>query len=699
MTARKLVLCAFVLFLVPLAAFAQVGKTWTVSGSEAFSKGKLDGASVLSTGEMVLGPAVEQIKGLKANYVWDLAVGKDGAVYVATGSPAVVYVLREGELKEIHKTSDKHVLSVLPLPDGAVLAATAPRGIVYKIDGEQNVTVFRELEKTYVWDMALGPNGEIYCATGPNGKLIQLSATGEPKEVFKAKQSHLMCLAVDPDGGIFAGTEPDGLIYRIEPGGKASVLYDTDETEVHCLLLAPDGVLFAGTAQTQGRPAGSGAPSSMPSVGPQPGGGPPSLGEMAAPTLPGRPSTPNSLYKILAGEGAVRLARLPNTVVLSLAITEGLDVLVGTATEGRLVSVDAEGVQRIITDFKASHISAMAPDSQGAVIVGTSNTGGLWRLQAGYREAGTFTSDVFDAGYLARWGRIWWKGAQPTGTGVTASLRTGNSRKPDDTWSDWSAPAEGAAGRAVEVPMGRFAQLKVEMRTGGTGETPMLIAVSASYRQINRRPDVQKLAVEGGASAPGASRPGPSSTGRQTPGKRSITWQAKDPNGDPIVVDLYYRGVAQRQWKTLEKDIKAKTKYDWDIRRVPDGLYVLRLVASDRLGRPADEALQAEKLTAPFVIDNRSPAVLDLQAEVGQDKSYVITGVAKDSYSTIKAIQVSRNSEDWEPVFPADGIFDSTAEEFSFRTDSLAQGEHVFVFAATDKAGNLGSEQIIILVK
>ena len=89
---------------------------------------EVDGVSVLSTGEMILGPPMEKVEGLEAKYVWDIAVGKEDAAYIATGSPGSVYVLRGSELKLLCETGEKHVLSVLALEDGSVLAATAPRG-------------------------------------------------------------------------------------------------------------------------------------------------------------------------------------------------------------------------------------------------------------------------------------------------------------------------------------------------------------------------------------------------------------------------------------------------------------------------------------------------------------------------------------------------------------------------------------------
>ena len=80
------------------------------------------------------------------------------------------------------------------------------------------------------------------------------------------------------------------------------------------------------------------------------------------------------------------------------------------------------------------------------------------------------------------------------------------------------------------------------------------------------------------------------------------------------------------------------------------------------------------------------------------DGSYELTGVATDAAAAITAIEVSTNSGDWEPVFPTDGILDSRREDFTFRTEVLAPGEYVFVFAVTDSSGNRGSGKIVVTV-
>jgi len=692
----KLLLCAAAL-LCALPALADAGKTWTTSGTPEFAAGKLDGVAVLSTGELQLAPQMDKVDGLKATFVWDAAAGDDGSVYVATGSPGAVYRVRGGRAELVVQTKEEHVLSVLPMPDGTVLAGTAPNGIILRINRRGEAETFADLPDSYVWDMALGPNQQIYAATGPEGRLLQLDRAGHVTERLKVKQRNLMCVAVDKDDNVYTGTDTDGYVYRLPREGKATVIYDAEENEVHCLAITPEGVVYAGTAQ--GRPnqqqSGGQNPSSSQS------------GSLPAPAnMQGAPSAPNSVYRITPGQGAMRVVRFDRMFVLSLGLV-GERLLIGTGPGGRLFALDPDGVSRILAQLDSPHLTAIGVAPDGQAVIGASNAGALWSLKKDLSEKGTYVSKPFDADYLAHWGRMKWQMRAGMGRDVRLKLRTGNSREPDDTWSDWSDWASRADGEPLDVPMGRFAQFSAELSTHPRMESPALVAVEVSYKQTNRRPSIDDIAVNGvsvlKAEGRSAGRPQqgppPSPPGRngRRPSDRMIAWKAGDPNHDDLTFDLYYRGLDETEWLAIKKDI-TDPNLTWDTSRVPDGRYQLKLVASDRPDRGPKEALEDVRVSFPLLIDNSPPTADQLRAERQPDGSCVITGRAVDSFSAIKQVQVSENSEDWLPVFPDDGILDSPQEEFTYTTGVLKPGEHVFVFTVTDSNDNTGSGKVIVEV-
>jgi len=692
----KMLLCAIAL-LTSAPVLAAVGSTWRAAGAQEFASGKLEGVAVVSTGEVELAPQMDAIEGLKADFVWDAAAGDDGTVYVGTGGPGAVYRVRAGRVELLHQTDQEQVVSVLAMPDGTVLAGTAPRGIVYRINRRGEVGVLADLPDAYIWDMALTPTGQIVCATGPDGRLVQLDRLGKATELLKVKQRNLMCVAVDADGNIYAGTEPDGYIYRIPRDGKATVLYDADESEVHSLLVTPDGVIYAGTAQGRSdrrpqQPGPSAAGSSQSGSLPLP------------PNIQGIPSSSNSVYRIVPGKGAMRALRFDRTFVLALGLV-GDRLLVGTGPGGRIIGLEPDGVSRMLATLESPHVTAIAALPDGEAVIGASNSGRLWSMKQELSRSGTLYSKPFDATYLSRWGSLKWQSRVGLGQNVRIKLRTGNSAEPDETWSEWSQWATEAAGQPVEVPLGRFAQFAAELSSPPRVGSPALVQVEVSYRQANREPVIDDITIDGrsllksdgrSGSGPPDRPPGPSRNGKG-PGERTIAWKAADPNGDELRYDLYYRALDETEWKLIEEGV-SETKLTWDTSRVPDGLYQLRLVASDRAERPEEEALRAVRISFPTLIDNRPPSAVDLRAVRGRNGRYELTGTAVDDFSAINQIQVSDNAGDWQAVFPVDGILDSPSEAFSFETGELEPGEHVFVFAVTDSNDNTGSGKIIVEV-
>lgn len=694
---RALALTVVALLMSHAPVLAQAGKTWRVVGAARFARGELDGVSVLSTGELQLAPVTRALEGIEAEFVWDVEPAADGAAYIATGGPATVYLVQGDKVEMVHKGSEAQVLSVLPLPDGTVLAATAPRGIIFRFKPGGEATIFADLDESYIWDMRPAPGGGVYCATGPNGRLLELDGKGKPVVRLEVPQKNLMCLAAAADGVLYVGTQPDGFIYRLDAKGKATVLYDADEDEIRGIVVGPGGAVYACTA------AGA-----LEGMGMAEEAGPGMAMDEEMMMYNGNDEGANCLYRIVPGQGATRIAVAPDKQFFCLALVGGR-VFAGTGPDGRVMAVEPDGTVRVVTELNAAQVTALMADEKGRLLAGTANPGGLHRIEKGRRPAGTFISEPFDAGFLSRWGRVWWQQAAGAGQGVRVRLRTGATAEPDEHWSDWSDWLEDPAGAVPEVPMGRFAQISAELTADEGAGTPSLLEVNASYRQANRRPRVLSLHVDGKSLLPAADDEDENGMMRMMMGEmgenavgntpvKYLEWGAADPNDDPLVFDLHYRGAGEREWKAIFEDLRDVAEFEWDTDRVPDGPYLLRLTASDRTVRDEASALADVRVGTPLLVDNRRPALLELRAQLQPDGSCKLSGTARDEHGAIARIRVSRNSEDWETVFPADGILDSPQEPFVHRTDALEPGEHVFVFAAADDSGNTGSGKVVVTV-
>ena len=72
--------------------------------------------------------------------------------------------------------------------------------------------------------------------------------------------------------------------------------------------------------------------------------------------------------------------------------------------------------------------------------VATSNIAKLFRVQSEVTPEGSYESPVKDTKLISRWGVLAWRGEVPTGATLEFFARSGNSERPDQTWSDWAGP-------------------------------------------------------------------------------------------------------------------------------------------------------------------------------------------------------------------------------------------------------------------
>ncbi len=99
----------------------------------------------------------------------------------------------------------------------------------------------------------------------------------------------------------------------------------------------------------------------------------------------------------------------------------------------------------------------------------------------GYLPEGYFTSKVKDAGQPVNWSKIRWRAEQPEGTQISVRMRTGNTPKPDSTWSDWSEDSTSVPD--VQLPVyepRRYMQYQVRLGTL-TLQTPKLDEIEILY--------------------------------------------------------------------------------------------------------------------------------------------------------------------------------------------------------------------------
>ena len=758
-----------------LPALAQGTHLWTQSRLEEFEKGTPQGVALSSDGRLRAGPGLTELVTTPSTTVWSVAVDKSGTAFAGTASPATVLrVGPDGKPFKLFATEDLAVQVVRMGPDGFVYAAAMPSGKVYRLkagatgqqDAASATVVFDagrlgavksaegaaggksgaanqdftkpDANSHFIWDLTFDASGRLYIATGGPAAVYRIDPAkpgAPPEQFFKCDEQHIRSLAWDAKGNLIAGTDGSGLVYRISPEGKGYVLFEAPRREITSVAVGSKGAIYAASVGDKTRnplpPLPVQGIGSISFTVVQPG----SL--LAANTSASVPEG-TEIYVLTPGPDG--LAQAPRRVwsskdeiVYALAARpDGLLALTGN--RGRIFKIADDGSFADVAHLEAQQglsLSA-APDAEGGFLIGTGNTGKLYRLApAGGRHE--YASDVLDAGALARFGRV---EVQPGSVGYELLTRTGNVEQPargrnDWGWSDWQPLREGA----VASPAGRFLQWKAVLRGAGT-----LGGVGVNYLPVNAAPVVDDLVVVPGArvnpmtlnqSQPGglqqsvniafpssnsssqiavvAFDPGVAQPLQAAKDRTAVTvrWAAHDDNGDDLTYALYLRGDGETVWRLLKDGLTDKA-YSFDAALVPDGGYQIRVVASDAPSHTPADALTGVKESERFEVDTTPPSISALKAEAGEPdckrspcvEQLRVSFDAEDGFSPIARAEYSLDAGPWQYIEPVGALSDSRREHYDFRIPlGGVQGktsEHLVAVRVYDRHDNVGVAKTVI---
>ena len=339
-----------------------------------------------------------------------------------------------------------------------------------------------------------------------------------------------------------------------------------------------------------------------------------------------------------------------------LYLDKGGSILFSSGDKGKIYSLSPKRELTLLIETTEEQTTRLIPAGDGLVAC-TSNLARVYRLRKRLNPRGSFESKVQDSTVVSRWGSVSWQAKVPKGAKLKLYTRSGNTRRPDGTWSDWSKAYTRAEGRRSRVP--RPATFSTRRCWRPTPQaSPELSRVVIPYLQQNLAPEVKSIRIlpqgvaflksqafssnprpvspadREAADISGAAKaiPEPPTTSSRPRrafqrGSRSFTWKASDPNGDKLAFTIHYRGEGESNWKLLVRD-HPRRNYTLQSGALPDGSYLLKIVASDAPSNPSSSARSGELVSAPFIIDNMPPAVEVLSRRVREGVAVVRFRVA-----------------------------------------------------------------------
>lgn len=729
-------------------SLAASSAAWEMNSYQDFLRGKFTNISLSRDGRLMLGPRIETLLDTGEQAVWATAKASDGSTYVATGHRGKLFRINARGDKSLVWTSSQPEIFALTIDSkGVVYAGTSPDGKIYRLENGV-ATEYYTTKAKFVWSL-LSINGTLFAGTD-QGNVHKITGPNLGEVYYASGQGHVTVLTQDKEGRLLAGTEPNGILYRITAKDKAFVLMDANLPELRTVIPAEDGSIYvaalggslAGRGLQTGTPA-SVNPVTVPGISvtvteqashgtvPTVDLPKPDKDQKAQPQTTPQPAPVAATQEIAGVEKSAIYRIHPDNTVETLwsskdenaysLLRVGDYLVFGTDMQGRLYRLSADRKVTLLSETNESTItslSAYGPD----IVATSSDQGKVLKLGAGYNGTGTYESPVHDSSSVARWGRYDWRAELCDQCKVKMETRSGNSSRPDRTWSDWTEVTT----NQIKSPNARYLQWRVEL-AGNPGTTPVLESVTASYLPQNTAPVVRSISVMLVPPAASASKTATQQQQQQqsqtatfsvtvtdtadplpatssgTPSQiltrggaqgLQLSWQADDADGDKLIYAVYFRGEGEREWKMLKNNIQENT-LPLDSDALADGRYRFRVVASDRMMNAGPSARNAELISAPFLIDNTPPTVT-IGPPSRQNQTVTLTVTATDATSPIRRAEYSLDAGPWTPLDAADGILDSLSERIEVRLEALPPGEHLLAVRAYDSAGNAGLNKIVL---
>jgi sugar lactone lactonase YvrE len=629
--------------------------------------------------------------------IWDITITSEGVINLATGPEGKVYRVTpdEKEPTVLLETPSKNATTLALDKNNNLLVGTSGKGLVIRVDAKtQKPFVLLDAGNVDITALLTDKTGNIYAATAKSQPDEQQPDEDEPDT--KSKPSTTEPEPVDPGASHLAPGLPGVTAPTpIDPQFPHPVLAINDDLTQLKKLLAdaekektkPPATKKAATQKRNKKPR-------------QP--------KPEAPESDEGEHDVNAIYRITP-DGSSRIIVQESDANFALAL-DGNDLLIGTGNEGKLYRFrPADESLALLARLNQESITSILTTKSAEVLIGTANGGAVYRLGNGLATTGTYTSDVLDATHAATWGQIAARTANARGGGgkISIATRSGNTRankdKSEKFWSDWSSeiPIDPAAPSPIKIdsPSARDLQFRITL-TATDKDSPALSALRIPYLTENLPPRIDRVSVDTGNGGSDSEEPAvPNSEDADTPTiSAQVSWEASDPNGDDLLFRVLLSNTADKTdtWTPLAKDIRESV-YEWDTRGVADGVYQVKIIASDKLDNP--DPKETARVSGRFTIDHTPPTRGELAIKTDGNKVH-IAGEAKDATSAIADVRYQIDGQgDWQPAAASDKIFDSAQESFTIVTPPLSAAGHRITVRAVDAQGNAAYKTVTVTVK
>jgi len=421
---------------------------------------------------------------------------------------------------------------------------------------------------------------------------------------------------------------------------------------------------------------------------------------------------PSALFKLNPQGIAEKLWESDDELIYSLLWKEEeKELIFGTGDKGRLYSVDGDNKISLLLQKNSAQVYGLFPLGSKTYLL-SNNPSSLTAIYPDQVLSGEYLSEVIDAYTISSWGMMDWEAEVPAGCNLQLQTRSGNSSRPGATWSDWSPPYQKKEGEKILSPKARYLQFKLMFKSQSGKVSPLLQKLSLVYLQTNLAPKITRLTllpanqvflkpplqeetiwgIDENYSEQDKEKDKEKAfivpKKEERKGFQTVTWEAADENGDSLIYSILIKKEEEAQWRILKENWTEQI-YAFDTLSFPDGMYSLKIAATDLPSNPPGMQLRTEKISRPMFIDNSLPVIKSFKADRDKTK-LVVSFSAEDSISSIKEVKYLIRPDEWKTIFPLDGICDSKQESFKITVILPSQFDDMITVKVTDSHGNIG---------
>ncbi|HWA10823.1 MAG TPA: hypothetical protein VG838_15390 [Opitutaceae bacterium] len=638
----------------------------------------------------------------------------DGTVLAGTSPKGAVYLLRDGKVIARQTLPVDSIFDILPLDAQSVLVATGNPGRLYRIDlakfaasgvttdklaeaaslAGRGFTLFGEIRDRNVRRVVRLPDGRVVAGSAPKGNIYAFPAAGgAPTILQENRDGEVTDLLPQPNGDLYASivfSAPPGesRINRPKPAngagatGTSGTAATAPTDSAMDLLIAPAPDRFSGRGALVWFPA-NGFPETLVT-----------RNNLAFYRLARR----NDTLIVAGGDSGDLLGydlqtRTSLTFAGSAAAQlNGLAPVAGAPGRFLLLKNNAPGLA--VLDFAATgprEAETRRLDLGVPATLGSIRFNRLRDVEPGQLSLSVKTN--FGSDEVEGWSD-WLPLTAGDGGWHGDALRA--------RYVKLRVQLPGSATGAAEIDKASLYHLPQDRR-------PLLVdfrVVSPNYSLIpaNDPPPSAVVSLSqllgrsgGGGESADDKKKGAFLNSQIAPqtGMQIVLWTVNDLDGDNLDFTFSIRHEGESAWTDLA--VGSRDSYaQFDTSHLAEGLYFTRLIAVEAAPRPVADRLTTTFETDDLVVDRTPPVILEAAAQRNGDTLRLLVH-GRDALSLLDGAEFNFNNGVHETVEqPVDGILDGKEESFSLEIPlarvSNATSVEILLY---DAAGNNSARRII----